>query len=235
MFSRFLKTLIGILLIPIAIGTGKAFYVLISDVSLISNVFRLLERGVLLYLLFHVIVIRPVYIYVLGHELVHVLATWICGGKVVSFSVAPSGGNVVTSKTNFFIELSPYFVPIYTILLGPVFLLLRATGQEVPFMTAIFIFLVGVTLAFHFVMTSEVLRMQQPDIVKSGLVFSLVLIFVGNLVIVMAVFCPIFDGLSFVSFIKASASNSAEIYRLLYDKGTELYNEMAGFVSSRTA
>ena len=225
MFLKFLKTLIGILLIPVAIGTGKAFYALISDISLVSNVLRLLERGVLLYLLFHVIVIRPVYIYVLGHEFVHVLATWICGGKVVSFNVAPSGGNVSTSKTNFFIELSPYFVPIYTILLGPVFLLLRATGKTFPHISAVFIFLIGITLAFHFVMTSEVLRMEQMDIARSGFVFSLVIIFVGNLIVVMAVFCPIFDNLSFVSFIKDSALNSAELYRLIYGKAL-------GFVST---
>jgi hypothetical protein len=233
MFLKFLRTLIGILLIPVAIGTGEAFYALISNINLVSGVLRLLERGVLLYLLFHVIVIRPVYIYVLGHEFVHVLAAWLCGGKVVSFNVSPSGGNVATSKTNFFIELSPYFVPIYTILLGPIFLLLKATGKEPPHMTAIFVFLVGVTLAFHFVMTSEVLRMQQPDIMKSGLIFSLVLIFVGNLIVVMAVFCPIFDNLSFVGFIKDSASNSAGIYCSLYDRGLEFYDRILEFVSSQ--
>ena len=101
MFLKLFRTFLGIVLIPIAIGTGKAFYTAISDISIFSNVLFLLERGMLFYLLFHVFVIRPVYLYVLGHEFVHVLATWICGGKVVSFNVSPSGGNVVTSKTNF--------------------------------------------------------------------------------------------------------------------------------------
>ncbi|MFH1553166.1 MAG: hypothetical protein ABID83_05995 [Candidatus Omnitrophota bacterium] len=193
-----------------------AFYAQISGVGSYSSVLNVLEKGVLAYLLFHVLVIRPAYLYVLGHECVHVIATWLCGGKIVSFSVTPSGGSVVTSKTNFFIELSPYFVPIYTILLGPAFLFLRAAGKGSPFLSVVFVFFVGVTLAFHFVMTSEVIRLRQPDIVRSGLIFSLILIFICNLVIIMAVFCPLFDDLSFVSFIKSAWINSAEIYRVAY-------------------
>ena len=222
MISRFFKTIVGILAIPLALGVAKAFYTMISGISLVSSTLNVLERGVLAYLLLHVLVLRPVYVYVLGHETVHVLATWLCGGKVVSFNVTPSGGNVVTSKTNFFIELSPYFVPLYTILLGVVYFILSVANKEFTHMTLYFIFLVGVTLTFHFVMTSEVLRLQQPDIMKSGIVFSLVLILVGNLVITMAVFSPLFD-LSFVGFIKSSGQNSWDIYR-------EIYANVAEFV-----
>jgi len=215
MISRFFKTTVGLLAVPFALGTAKAFYGMVSGISLVSSTLNVLERGVLAYLLLHVLVMRPVYIYVLGHETVHVLATWLCGGKVVSFNVTPSGGNVVTSKTNFFIELSPYFVPLYTILLGVAYFALRVSGQQFTHMTLYFIFLVGVTLAFHFVMTSEVLRVQQPDIVRSGLVFSLVLILIGNLIITMAFFCPLFD-LSFVNFIKGSWQNSWGMYQDIY-------------------
>ncbi len=223
MIAKFFKTLLGILLIPIAIGTAKAFYTGITGISIFSGTLNLLERGVLAYLIFHVIILRPVYLYVLAHELVHVLATWLCGGRVVSFSVTPSGGNVVTSKTNFFIELSPYFVPLYTLLLGVTFLVMRAMGQSIPHMSLIFIFLVGFTLAFHFVMTSEVLRIEQPDIMKSGFIFSLVLILVGNLIITMAVFSPVFD-LSFISFLKTSSAEAVNIYQTSYSNILEFVN-----------
>jgi len=224
MVSRFFKTLLGILLIPVAVGAAKSFYISIIDISLSSNMFHLFERGVLLYLLFHVFVARPVYLYVLGHEFVHVLATWLSGGNVVSFNVTPRGGSVVTSKTNFFIELSPYFVPIYTLLIGPVFFILRAAGVQIPFMSAIFVFLVGITLAFHFSMTAEALKLRQSDVGKSGITFSFVLIFVGNLIVVMAVFCPIFSDLSFTEFIKDAWTNSWGIYAGIYDKIIEIVN-----------
>lgn len=226
MFQKILRTLAGILLIPVAIGAGKAFCTSVAEISLFSGVLRLFERGVLVYLLIHVMVFRPIYLYVLGHEFVHVLATWFTGGKVMSFKVAPSGGNVVTSKTNFFIELSPYFVPIYTIAAGLVFMVLGMMGRQTASASSTFIFTVGFTMAFHFVMTSEVLRMEQPDIIKSGFIFSLVLIFVANLIVIMAVFSPIFSQLSFISFLKSSAANSWELYRTIYATSLEFVNKI---------
>jgi len=224
MFSRFLKTILGILLLPVAVGAAKSFYGAIADIGFDSNLFHLFERGVLVYLVFHIFIAKPVYLYVLGHELTHVAATWISGGSVVSFNVTPRGGSVVTSKTNFFIELSPYFVPIYTLLLGPIFWALKTMGKEPPFMSAVFVFLIGVTLAFHFVMTSEALRLRQSDVGKSGIIFSLVLIFIGNLIVVMAVFCPFFSNLSFIAFIKSTAADSFNIYNGIYTKILEFVN-----------
>ena len=219
---KILKTIIGILLLPVALGTAKAFYVSISDISTLGDSLHVLERGVLAYLLLHVFIIRPVYIYVLGHEFVHVLATWLCGGHIMSFNVTPSGGNVVTSKTNFFIELSPYFVPLYTLLLGPLFFVLQKINPGVANMPAVFLFLVGMTLTFHFVMTTEVLKIKQSDITKSGFIFSLVMIFIFNLIIVMALFSPIFHDISFVGFLKSSVNCSREIYQQLYAKILEI-------------
>ena len=210
------KTFIGVLLIPVAIGTAWAFYIQISGLNGFTNSFLIMEKGVLAYLLFHVLIIRPIYIYVVGHELMHVIATWLCGGRVESFRVTPSGGSVTTSKTNIFIELSPYFVPLYTLLLGPIFMLLRVRTLGLMNLNPLFLFLIGFTLTFHFVMTTEVLKMQQSDVAKSGLILSLVFIFTLNLVVVMAVFCPLFSGLSFTAFIKSVVSHSADAYMFLY-------------------
>ncbi len=221
MFGKLFKTITGVLLIPVAIATARAFYLQISNIgSTFSNSLLILERGVLAYVLFHVLIMRPVSIYVFAHEFVHVIATWLSGGRVESFNIGESGGSVVTSKTNLFIELSPYFVPIYTLLLGPIFLVLKAIGTDVVIrnLGSIFLFLVGFTLAFHFVMTTEVLKVKQPDIARSGIIFSIVVIFICNLVITMGVFCPFFKSLSFVAFIKSTASYSAELYVLIYEQ-----------------
>ncbi len=224
MFTKALKTLSAILLIPIAIGTAKAFYSQITGIGVHSGALHMLERGALVYFLLHILIKSPDYLYVLGHEAVHVIATWLCLGKVLSFKVSSSGGHVETSKTNFFIDLSPYFVPIYTVLLAPVFMLLKTTGKGNIFTPPAFIFLVGLTLAFHLAMTSEALRIKQPDIMKSGPVFSFILIFVGNLAITMAVFCPIFKNLSFLNFLHASATHSNEIFRAITANALEFVN-----------
>lgn len=222
MFQKNLRRLAGILFIPIAIGTWQAFYTLVSAIGVNSGVLHLIERGILCYLIFHVFVVRPVYLYVLGHEFVHVLATWVSGGRVVTFSVSPAGGNVVTSKTNFFIELSPYFVPIYTILTGIIFWTFKVAGSGGAVAQTAFLFIVGFTIAFHFVMTSEALRAGQSDIARSGRLFSLIIIFVGNLIIVGAVFCALFTDLSFVSFMKNAGGTSIELYKNVYTRIIQL-------------
>ncbi len=216
MLGKIFRTITGILLLPAAVGTAQAFASSVSGMDLYGGMLHIMERGIIVYLLIHLLVFRPVYIYVLGHELVHVIATWLCGGQVVSFNVTPSGGNVATSKTNFFIELSPYFVPIYTLLLGPIFFVLKAVGVAGADAAPYLMFFVGVTLAFHFIMTTEVLRLKQPDIAKSGFIFSLVIIFMGNLFLTTAVFSPFFNGISFVEFAKNMFFNSADIYKITY-------------------
>lgn len=216
MFKKLLQTILGLLIIPAAIGVGMAFYAAISNINDSAGILRTFERGMLVYFAFHIIVARPVYLYIVGHEVVHVIATWICGGKIVSFSVTPSGGNVVTSKTNVFIELSPYFVPIYTILLAPIFIVLKNIYINIPYLYTSFVFLIGVTMAFHFAMTFEALKLQQSDVMKSGKLFSYLVIFIGNLIIIMAVFSPLIDNLSFIEFLKSAWANSGEIYRATY-------------------
>lgn len=220
MLVRIIRTIFGILLLPLAFAAGKAFFASISSISIYSDSLRLLERGALAYLVFHIFVWRPAYIYVWGHEFVHVIATWICGGKIQDFKVGPEGGGVITSKTNFFIELSPYFVPIYTLLLGPLYLGLKLFSVDIPNLSEIFLFAIGVTLAFHFVMTSEVLRIQQPDILKSGYTFSFVLIFTGNIILTMLVFAPAF-GVSLPGFFVDLYTTGADCYRIAYEKAAE--------------
>ncbi|MDD4957479.1 MAG: hypothetical protein PHH49_04870 [Candidatus Omnitrophica bacterium] len=226
MLSKVLRTLAGIVLLPMAYAVGEAFYTSISSISVLSGTFRILERGVLAYLLIHIFIFRPVYVYVLGHEAVHALATWLCGGRVISFNVTPSGGGVVTSKTNFFIELSPYFVPIYTVMLCPLSLGMHMAGKSGPGVSAVFLFLVGFTMAFHFVLTNEALRLQQPDLMKSGFIFSLVVIFVANIVVIEAIFTPFFESVSLRGFLSDAAANTGDVYTLIYGKILEIMDNI---------
>ena len=53
--------------------------------------------------------------YVFGHELTHALASLAMGGDVLSFKVSKRGGSVSMTKTNFFVALAPYCIPIYTL------------------------------------------------------------------------------------------------------------------------
>src|SRR3977135_2329591 len=72
--------------------------------------------GVFSYFAFQWAFFRPIRTYVFGHELTHAIATWMSGGKVKHFHVSKKGGHVKVSKSNAFIALAPYIIPLYSLL-----------------------------------------------------------------------------------------------------------------------
>ena len=80
-----------------------------------------------------------------------------------------------------------------------------------------FMFMVGFTLSFHIFMTVEVMKKEQPDIIKSGNLFSIIFIYLANVFIVLLVLSFIFD-LSFISFTKEAFVLSKEIYINIFNK-----------------
>jgi len=123
-------------------------------------------------------------LYIFGHELTHALTTWACGGKVKKFKVTANGGHVVVSKTNFVIALAPYFFPLYVALVVSCF----AVGHLVWGWTRYLVWfhlLVGAAYAFHVTLTWNILQTRQSDITSQGYLFSAVMIFLGNMAVLL--------------------------------------------------
>jgi len=217
MLGKILKVLIGILFIPIVISSTKAFFQSLQDLDFLNVNLFLLIGGFFAYPIFHVVFFRPMYIYALGHETVHVLATWLCGGKVMSFHISQEGGKVATTKTNLFIRLSPYFVPIHAIVLFLLYWILSRFFRMSTISNE-FVFLIGFTMSFHLIMTIEVMKMQQPDILKTGYLFSVLLIYVVNIFIALLVLSFISRDISFISFVKKTLILSKDIYLNIFYK-----------------
>lgn len=208
LFARFL---FGILLVPIAFSVSIELYQslgLIENLSKLQNFFLLGGCG---YLIVHAVFYKPIYLYVLGHELTHAISSILCGGKVKSIKVSAAGGRVLTTKANVFTRLSPYLVPIYTVLLFLLYLGLSLFSDTNRYVY-LFIFLVGFSLVFHIVLTIDFLKKNQPDILKSGSFFSLFLIYIVNICIIAAISGFIFSEISFPAFLKDSFMHSKSIY-----------------------
>ncbi len=122
---------------------------------------------------------KPMWIYVLGHELTHALWTWAFGGKVKQFKATAKGGHVIITKTNFLISLAPYFFPLYAVLVAFLFLVGDWVWDWHRFQWG-FHFLLGAAYAFHVTLTLYVMQMRQTDITDQGWVFSMVVIWLGN-------------------------------------------------------
>jgi hypothetical protein len=189
---KWAKTIVALLLLPLCLGAVRTLWSVVSASGSAQTAWVALLGGVACWIVVFLILPRPMWLYVVGHELTHAIWVWLFGGKVKKFKATSKGGHVVVSKNNFLIALAPYFFPIYAVLLVLVFL----AGHLVwnwSALTPWFHLLLGAAYAFHVTLTAHVLRTRQSDISGQGYVFSAVLIFLGN-VLVLMVAVPLLTG-----------------------------------------
>ena len=127
---------------------------------------------------------KPMWIYVFGHELTHAVWTWLFWGRVKKMKVTSKGGHVVISKTNFLIALAPYFFPLYAALVILVFAVGNLIWNWHEY-RVYFHLLIGAAYAFHVTLTFHVLQTRQSDITSQGYLFSGVVIFLGNVCVLL--------------------------------------------------
>jgi hypothetical protein len=174
------KTIIALLLVPLCIGAVKALFAVLSRSGQAETIWVALIGGSACWLAVFLLLPKPMRLYVLGHELTHALWTWAFGGRVKKFKASSEGGHVVVTKNNFVIVLAPYFFPLYAALVVLCFLLGHLFWGWTRYLVW-FHLLLGAAYAFHLTLTCHILRTQQSDITSQGYVFSAVVIFLGNI------------------------------------------------------
>jgi hypothetical protein len=127
---------------------------------------------------------KPMWVYVLGHELTHALWTWLLGGKVRGFKASATGGHVVVNKSHFVIALAPYFFPLYAVLVVLGFLAGHWLWRWQDYLVW-FHLLLGAAYAFHVTLNWHILKHRQSDISDQGYLFSAVIIFLGNVAVLL--------------------------------------------------
>jgi len=174
---NWIKFLIALLLLPVCGGAGLALLKVLHTCGSVDVVWIPLLGGAACWIVIFLLLPKPMWIYVFGHELTHALWTWLFGGEVKKMKITSAGGHVVISKTNFLIALAPYFFPLYVVLVIGGFALGRwFWGWPLVY----FHLLVGAAYAFHVTLTIHVLQTRQSDITGQGYLFSTVVIFLGN-------------------------------------------------------
>ena len=179
---KWIKFIIAVLLLPVCAGAARSLWLVLCAGYGADTVWIPLLAGAACWVVIFLLLPKPMWIYVFGHELTHALWTWLFGGGVKKFKVRSSGGHVVITKTNFLIALAPYFFPLYAVLVIGVF----AVGQWFCRWPMVWFHLcVGVAYAFHVTLTIHVLQTQQSDITGQGWLFSAVVIFLGNVCVLL--------------------------------------------------
>lgn len=207
-----LRIVLGILLVPVVIGYGTAFYEQLLHIRQIQTPELNLLFGVTAYLAFHVLVGVPTRIYVFGHELMHAAVAWISGGKIKGFKVGKSQGAVATNRITAFVALAPYAVPLYAVLWALGYGLAQLFWKDLGWSNTFF-FVLGVTLTFHLVFTVEVLKQKQTDLEITGPLLGLGLIVWFNLVLIVAALSLVVDGVRFLPYLAGGSHQSKAIFQ----------------------
>jgi hypothetical protein len=176
---KWIKFIIAILLLPVCVGAASAVWRALRVSGSADTTWVPMLAGAGCWLVVYLLLPKPMWAYVFGHELTHAVWTWVCGGRVKQFKATAHGGHVIVSKTNFLIALAPYFFPLYAVLVVMVF----AVGHRIWKWDSYIVWfhlLLGAAYAFHVTLTWHILRTRQTDITEQGYLFSAVIVFLGN-------------------------------------------------------
>lgn len=218
LLKKILQFSIGIIAVPLVIPATHAFFNEVSNISFLGESEQpYFLWGIAAYVILHLFFFKPRYVYNLGHECMHVLASWLSFGRAGNMKVSGEGGSVETTKSNFFISLSPYFVPLYTILAALAYFGLSKI-TEITNYTPHFIFAIGFTLAMHIVLTVEALKVAQPDLLKTGYLFSLAVIYVLNIAITAFIISLVFTGFSFTEMVLQFCVETKALYITIFNQ-----------------
>lgn len=178
-------------------GFGAETFRMISKNSLIDSRSLAFFFGFGFFFPFHFIAQRIIpstwsYLQTLEHELTHLLAGLLFLKIPVGIRVsAHEGGEVrqiglgTTGQT--WVTLAPYFFPTVS-------LFFVVIAYFADFDTKILLGILGFTTAFHLITNWTETSFRQPDLQKAGIVKTLLILPVMNLICYGAVFAFVFDG-----------------------------------------
>jgi hypothetical protein len=106
---------------------------------------------------------------------------------------------VVTDRSNFWIALAPYFFPLYSILAIAVYGVLGMFINVQPYGRLLYA-VIGATWAFHFTFTCWMIPKNQTDLSDQGTFFSLVLIYLMNLLLLSVMLVLASPEITFAGF-----------------------------------
>ena len=189
--GRLVKIVMVVVLLPLAIGLLLGILQQLEVMTSSGGTFReWVNLGFLTYVGIHVVLYRPVPLFRASHRLFSALAVWLFGGQVASVEQAGSGkgkgakgakkGDGGTQGSTL-VAFSPYVIPLYTVLTCVAgWLLTRWWDRTV--LDGPVSFLIGVSIAFHWLMTADDLQQQRARwhletyLLAIGLVFALTLL-----------------------------------------------------------
>src|SRR6201987_4316838 len=219
--TRWVKFVFALFLAPICAILTQTFFTAFARATVTQHLwtaepFWFFSLGATLWLITFIGLPRPIVLYVFGHELTHAVWVWLMGGRVSRFRVGRDGGHILTNRTNFWIALAPYFFPFYSILAITIYGLLSLFYNVQSYGRVLYA-VIGVTWAFHFTFTCWMIPKNQTDLSDHGTFFSLVMIYLMNLLLLSVMLVLASPQISFAGFGRDLLSNIANFSHAIAD------------------
>jgi len=202
--TSLVKLVVAVSLLPLCAILSQTFFTVFTRATVNQRLwageeFWFFSLGAVLWLIAFFGLPRPLLVYVFGHELTHALWVWLMGGRVSQFKVGRDGGHIMTDRNNFWIALAPYFFPLYSIIALGIYGALSLFMDVQPYGRLLYA-IIGITWAFHFSFTCWMIPKSQTDLTDHGTFFSLVVIYLMNLILLSVLLVVASPQISFADF-----------------------------------
>jgi hypothetical protein len=194
---NFLKWPIGILSVILLMPACSHLWQVMGYIYGHSNSYSMLFYGSLTYLILWFIWIKHSmmgqWFSTLEHEVTHSIFAILSLNRVVGLQATGYAGGVMQYQgySNWIITLAPYFVPTLSLSI-----LLLISLVKTPHLS-ILLFILGVSLSYHFLATWKSIHYLQSDLVKSGWLFVCMFLPTANVLMLLIILTALpQDGLS---------------------------------------
>lgn len=221
-FMRLLRWLVALLLIPVCLISTYTLVCQFSHEAVHQSFWRSKEflffgmGAALMVALFCLGVARRTFLllYVLGHELTHAFFIIFHLGKIMDMQVSPEGGFIATNKSNILISLSPYFFPFWSVTGISVYGIFSLCTTIPWYADAVLYAWIGISWSFHLWWTVWMIPRDQPDLKENDTFFSLVFIYLSNILVLSMMLCAASRSLTFGAFFASWWVNAEEFLRV---------------------
>lgn len=186
-----IKFILGVVLLPFVFSTVVSF---LNEFGLVSKDLQaVFWSGVIWFLAVYLFIWEPALIYNKGHKLLE----------------------IVFSFFKPMVNVAPFLLPIYTILVFIIYGLLSLAIKS-SWLIEYALFLVGFSAILHLVFSAKTIRTKKGDFLKGNYIFGFSFIFILNLALLAFGFSLIFKEFSFVNFCNISFTIASNIFYAVF-------------------
>lgn len=232
---RWVKFYAALVLLPVVWVLTKTFFGALAWDAIEHGVwnhppFRLFVLGAGAFLIVFMVVPLPVRLYVFGHEITHALWVLLSGGRIGGMRIDEDGGYVLSDRVNTWIALAPYFFPFYSAVLLFAFGIAGLWTDPAPLVDTL-CFGLGFTWGYHIAYTCWMIPKGQSDLEYGGFFFSLIVIYIANLLLLAVFLVAASPRLSTGLFLHELLHNAIDFSHWLVGVLREAWRMMESWIS----